>query len=204
MTTLRRAIRSLGYFVHPWRLGENVGPTERIVDGMSERLRAVHDRTGERASVIGVSLGGLYGRWLARSHPELVRQVITLGSPLQLDHADRTSATALVDEVKATWDSRVWPITVRERERGPLPVPSTAVYTQTDGVIRWPGTIDVADELHENVRVRGSHVGLASSVSAMIAIADRLAQPAGEWRRFRPPPALGALFPPASDGALAC
>jgi pimeloyl-ACP methyl ester carboxylesterase len=35
-------------------------------------------------SLVGVSLGGVFARDLARSHADLVRQVITLGSPFRL------------------------------------------------------------------------------------------------------------------------
>lgn len=82
-------------------------------------------------------------------------------------------------------------------EPGPLPVPSTSVYTSTDGVVRWHVCLDVADDRHENVAVRGTHSGLASNPAALFVIADRLRLPLEEWGPFRAPPMLRALYPPA-------
>src|SRR6202044_3719391 len=72
---------SLGYAVHGWRLGRNLGPTPAILSGMTARLEALQHSSGRAVSLVGWSLGGIFARELARSRPTLVRQVITLGSP---------------------------------------------------------------------------------------------------------------------------
>ncbi len=50
---LRRILRGLGYRVHGWRLGRNLGPTAAAVDGMQDRLHALHTRYRTPVSVIG-------------------------------------------------------------------------------------------------------------------------------------------------------
>ena len=82
--TMRAYLRSLGYDVHPWRLGRNLGPTPAILSGMTTRLEELHRTSGRPVSLVGWSLGGIFARELARSRPALVRQVITLGSPFGL------------------------------------------------------------------------------------------------------------------------
>ncbi|EUA73273.1 alpha/beta hydrolase family protein [Mycobacterium xenopi 4042] len=77
---LRRSLRRLGYRVHGWRLGRNIGPTAEAVAGMGERLRDLHTRYRAPVSVIGWSLGGIYARAMARRRSEWIRQVITLGT----------------------------------------------------------------------------------------------------------------------------
>ena len=80
---LRRAVSSQGYWAHGWRLGRNVGPTARVVAGLRDPVEQLGRAHGRRVSVVGWSLGGVYARALARERPELVRQVITLGSPFR-------------------------------------------------------------------------------------------------------------------------
>ena len=69
--------------------------------------------------------------------------------------------------------------------------------------MRWHTCIERTGPRTENIEVRGTHSGLGCNMAATIAVADRLAQPAGTWRPFVAPPLLKALFPaPASwDGS---
>src|ERR1700739_844135 len=66
---LRRILRRLGYRVHGWRLGRNLGPTPVAVTGLRPRLDDLHSRYDEPVSVVGWSLGGIYARALARNFP---------------------------------------------------------------------------------------------------------------------------------------
>ena len=194
---LRYLMRSWGYWAHGWGLGRNVGPTHDVLAGIHDRLEALHDRHGARVSLVGWSLGGLYARYLARQMPDKVRNVITLGSPLQMTQGDRSNASGIADRLQHLFDPAF--IEMADHERGPLPVPATSVYTRTDGVVRWQVCLDIADETHENVEVRGSHAGLGFNPAVIYVIADRLGQPEGTWRPFQPPLPLRALYPrPAS------
>ncbi len=194
---LRYLMRSWGYWAHGWGLGRNVGPTHDVLAGIRDRLEALHDRHGARVSLVGWSLGGLYARYLARQMPDKVRNVITLGSPLQMTQGDRSNASGIADRLQHLFDPAF--IVMADHERGPLPVPATSVYTRTDGVVRWQVCLDIADETHENVEVRGSHAGLGFNPAVIYVIADRLGQPEGTWRPFRPPLPLRMLYPqPAS------
>ena len=154
---LRRFLRGLGYDVHGWGLGRNEGPTTRTLDGVGARFLDLHGRRGEGVSLVGWSMGGIFARRLARQHPDRVRQVITLGSPFRMISDTRSSA---------------------------LGMPSTAVYSRTDGIAPWRSCCDGSGPHHEAVEVVGSHCGLGHHPAVLHLVANRLAQPRGTWAPF--------------------
>ena len=195
---LRSVLRSQGYWVHGWQLGRNLGPTADVADGLIERLRSLHDRHGKPVSLIGWSLGGIYARRLARRYPAQVRQVITLGTPFRITPADRSAASGLYDRLRPAHVPLIGD-DFPGMDAGPLDVPTTAIYTRTDGVVRWWQCIESIGPQRENIEVRGSHSGLGFNPAVIWAISDRLAQPIDDWRPFSPTPAVRHLFPRPAD-----
>jgi hypothetical protein len=77
----------------------------------------------------------------------------------------------------------------------PPPVPTTALYTRGDGVVAWQATVELSDRSDvENIHVGGTHLGLGFNPRAIVAIADRLALPEGEWKPFKPSMLLRPMF----------
>jgi pimeloyl-ACP methyl ester carboxylesterase len=183
--TLRRFLRGRGYRTHGWGLGRNLGPSPEHVAGMVERLEAIHARYGRRVSLIGWSLGGVYARELARRFPSRVRQVITLASPFR--DLDATNVPAFL---RARVARRTPPEQESRRRElhAPLPVPSTAIYSRSDAIAAWQSCREDDGPLSENLQVESSHLGIGHHPVVLLTIADRLAQPEGEWKPFRPPP----------------
>jgi pimeloyl-ACP methyl ester carboxylesterase len=70
---LRRFLDRLGYRSHGWGLGMNLGPGTEVVRGLVDRLRSIVDRSGRKVTLVGWSLGGVYGYELARRYSENVR-----------------------------------------------------------------------------------------------------------------------------------
>ena len=177
---LRRYLRERGYRVHGWGLGRNFGLREGIEEKMFERLATLHARYGRKVSIVGWSLGGLYARVLAKQKPELVRDVITLGSPFA--GSPRSTNAWKVYE----WASgqHVDDAEAQARLAGRLQVPATSIYSRTDGIVAWPASIDEESVISENIEVVASHLGLGVHPAVLYAIADRLAQPEGEWKPF--------------------
>jgi pimeloyl-ACP methyl ester carboxylesterase len=169
---LRRFLRLLGYDVHPWLLGRNAGPTTVMLDGVDRRFAELHGRDGKPVSLVGWSMGGIFARRLARMNPENVRQVITLGSPFRMMSDTRSSS---------------------------LKVPSTAVYSKTDGIAPWRTCRDGNGARHESIEVVGSHCGLGHHPAVLHVVADRLAQPAGEWKPFAARGVWRPWFPATPD-----
>jgi pimeloyl-ACP methyl ester carboxylesterase len=191
-TTLRAVLRGLGHGTYGWQLHRNVGPTARAVDGMRTRLAALADRFRRPVSLIGWSLGGIYARQLARHTPDVVRQVITLGSPFRLVRHDQSRAHRHFQRYSHLhvehWDLPL------EGGQGPLPVPATSIYSPLDGVVAWRACLDEPAPEAENIGVLASHFGFGHHPAVIWAIADRLAQEPGRWARFRPPPLLRPAY----------
>jgi pimeloyl-ACP methyl ester carboxylesterase len=180
---LRAYLRRLGYAPHCWKQGRNLGLSRELEIRMLERLRSIHQRYGRKVSLIGWSLGGVYSRWLANQAPELVRSVITLGSPFA-DSPKANHSWRIFERLSGQKIDEIDPMTYEMVRRTP-PLPTTSIFTQTDGITSWRCCVGDESDLAENVEVRGSHCGLGVNPLVLHVIADRLAQPEGQWQRFR-------------------
>ena len=177
---MRRFLRSRGFSPSGWGQGLNLGLRDGVVERAHETLRSLYLEHGRAVSLIGWSLGGLYARELAKHSPEMVRMVITLGSPFT-GHPRETNAWRLYEFASGhRIDSHDF--------HGPLraapPVPTTSIFSPTDGVVAWRCSVEPRRNLAENIVVESSHLGLGAHPAALYAIADRLAQPEGEWEPF--------------------
>jgi pimeloyl-ACP methyl ester carboxylesterase len=179
---LRRFLRERGYAVHGWKLGRNTGPSPETVVGLGRRLDELRQRYDRRVSLIGWSLGGVYARELARRFPSDVRQVITLASPFRDLDAHNVPAFLLARRRPHPGEAAF-----REQLRAPLPVPTTAIVSRTDGITPWQSCIADPGPCSESLEVESSHVGMTHHPVVLLTIADRLAQPEGTWEPFRPP-----------------
>ena len=191
---LRRFLERTGYLARGWGLGRNVGPTREILAGMHAALRSLAADTGGPVSLVGWSLGGIFARELSRGNAELVRQVITLGSPFALTDPRQSRANDAFRRTSRRHDPSARVLSYENLMR-PVPVPSTAVFTRGDGIVHWLSCVGENGAQAENVRVRCGHLGLGVDPATLWVVADRLAQPAGQWRPFRAPSALRGLFP---------
>ncbi len=195
MAPMRRYLKELGYDSCAWRMGRNVGGVARMRDGLLDRLAEIHGSTGRKVSVVGWSLGGVYARDLALRAPAMVRSVVTLGSPFAND-VRATNATRLYEALSGEMveDNSE----LRQAIAGDLPVPATSIYSRTEGIVNWRTCLLRPSATAENIEVYfASHVGLGVNPAALWAVADRLAQPEGQFRQFdRSGPFAIAYAPP--------
>jgi pimeloyl-ACP methyl ester carboxylesterase len=195
MVPMQRYLRELGYDSHALKMGRNIGGVKRMRVALRNRLADIHSSTGRKVSIVGWSLGGVYARDLALQAPDMVRYVVTLGSPFAND-VRATNATWLYEALsgEAVEDNAE----LRAAIAGDLPVPSTSIYSRTDGIVNWRTCLLRPSDTAENIEVHfASHVGLGVNAAALWALADRLAQPEGEFRQFdRSGPFAIAYAPP--------
>lgn len=194
---MRRLLKDLGYDAYGWGLGRNVRVDLQRVHDMEQLLLKIHEETGRKVSIVGWSLGGVFARELAKLHPGIVRQVISLGSPI---HDDRrhTNASRLFEFLNGKEPEPVKHGRFTGLDEAP-PVPTTSILTKTDGIVHWRGSVQYAERGHpqtENIVVHASHCGLGVNPSVMVALADRLKQPEGEWAPFAPALTKRWMFPP--------
>lgn len=195
---LRGWLGRLGYPVVGWALGRNREPAKEVTDELPALVARLAAEHGTTVSIVGWSLGGVFARRLARRTPRKVRQVISLGSPFGVAGHRHDGNPAL--RVYQRY-SPLHAVDVPRATGGPLPrglpVPSTAVYSRWDGVVDWRACRQQPGPISENVAVRSSHLGMGHDPAVLWVVADRLAQPRGQWRPFERPTrfGLGALFP---------
>lgn len=171
---LRRFLGSIGYRVSGWGQGLNRGPMLSHLPPLVERLVRARAEGDGPASLVGWSRGGVMARELARVRPDLVRSVVTLGSPVRGGvHGTHVGM----------WVSRASGLTAEqmsrlqaERERRPINVPVTALYSRTDGVVSWQACRDESTPGVVHVEVDSSHMGLVAHAEVYRHVAAALAR----------------------------
>jgi len=198
---LKAFLRQRGYDVQTWGFGRNLGFHSKHAHALEQKIRYMHHVSGRKVSLVGWSLGGVFSIYGAHQAPECVRQVITLGSPVSVDPEGSQSppfVKALYRIIAHPMGPQVHvmqPRVKKLRERAALPLPTSCLYSLSDGVVPpQEATIDGDPALHENIRVAGSHTGMGFNAMVMWIVADRLAQPEGQWRPFKPEGLNGSLY----------
>ena len=178
-----------------WNQSYNFGPRAGVLQEARRQVKAKFAESGKRVSPIGWSLGGIYARELANELADCVRSVIMPGTPFSGSHKS-TNAWRIyeltsgrkVEHETALFDLPTAP-----------PVPTTSVYTRTDGVVAWQASLQAPSKANphtENVEVYASHIGLGVNPTAWWAVADRLAQAEGQWKHFERKGGLHGLVLP--------
>lgn len=190
MLILRRYLKHWGYDPHPWGLGTNLGigydrtDYEQRFVAQVERIAA---ETGRKVTLIGWSQGGVIARQAAKLRGDLVRQLITLGSPI----GDTPEATTIWRIYQRTSAEDITPELLAFLREVATPVPDvrcTCIYSHTDGVVAPGIAQDRVSPLAENISVVASHFGMAVNPAVLYIVADRLAQTEEGWRPFNPNP----------------
>jgi pimeloyl-ACP methyl ester carboxylesterase len=185
---LRWFLTQAGYRAYPWELGLNFGfstahpyDIEALIE---HRLKEVFIESGDRKiSLIGWSLGGVYAKALARRYPALIRDVITLGSPIS-GNTTKVSIGRLYQWVsKMQFADPEFARKMRESTAPLTGVPITAFYCKKDGVVPWRNACEKPGPLVQNIEVEASHVGMGFDAFVFYLIAHRLANSsAKQWR----------------------
>lgn len=177
---LRRFLDKCGYQAYAWKQGLNLGPRDGLLERCIARTRELSEKHEQKVSLIGWSLGGIYAREIAKAIPDHVRCVITLGSPFT-GHPTATNAWRLYQMVSGK--PAIDEMQIAELKKTP-PVPTTSIFSRTDGIVSWQCCVEQETDLSENIEVHGSHTGMVANPTVLYALADRLAQPEGQWQRF--------------------
>jgi pimeloyl-ACP methyl ester carboxylesterase len=175
MAPMRRFLRAKGFDPRPWKGGRNMGRWDALEATVLPAVWQLSDEAGQPVSLVGASMGGVYAREAARREPDRVRCVVTLSSPASGPHRA----------------NHVWPWfelfsgqPAEAASAPPPPVPSTSIYTRSDGLLAWQPCLQGAAPQAENIEIVSSHLGLAWNPLALYIVADRLAQARGAWRPF--------------------
>ncbi len=174
---MRRYLASLGYRCMGWGLGRNLG--SRAIGGNGERLIArieeVFAETGQPVTLIGVSLGGIVARFAAHRVPHAVREVITVASP----YAGDPRATNVWRAFEWLTGDRIDDTEIAGRRAeiaAPLPVPATAIWSRSDGLVNGYICHAPNEPGCRAVEIAGSHMGVQWRPQVLRAVADILGE----------------------------
>ncbi len=170
MARLRTFLVSLGYRAETARVFFNPGPTAGMIAQLDGALLQLA-KSG-KVNIVGQSLGGVLARSLAQRHPQSVRRVVTLCSPIRFPVTTPLEPFA---QMLAPFHDSEW-VARRHEIAGPVPVPVTAIYSTDDGIVDWRQCIQDEAPGCENIRVRGAHTAVGSNPQAQAAIAMALAR----------------------------
>jgi pimeloyl-ACP methyl ester carboxylesterase len=181
LSMMRDWLERIGYRVMLSHIGFNVGCPSATMRRLAEEV----EDDGARVSVIGHSKGGLVALILAQAHPELVNQVMTMGSPLA-DPFDVRGLTKVALHGIGSWrrahreegccDHCYTPACTCEgiaEMRGRLRRPVTSFYSRRDGVVNWQACLRPGAT---GMQVDASHVGMACNPAVYSGLAHLLAQ----------------------------
>ncbi|MDP2720655.1 MAG: alpha/beta fold hydrolase [bacterium] len=177
-------LQRIGYQPSMSRMGRNAECPDLLTEKLLETVYAVVAQTGRKVALIGHSLGGTLARSVAARKPDLVDQVITLGSPIRSIRA-HPLVLAIARIVKFRIDmGRYRQPSCFTRGCGctfvqsltevslPKTIDVVAVYTKTDGVVRWQSCVQ--EDSDRNMEVPGTHCGLAFNPATYKIIASEL------------------------------
>jgi pimeloyl-ACP methyl ester carboxylesterase len=169
---LRLYLSWLGYDAHGWNLGRNKGNVREKLPLVAAQIRQLSEQAGHVIDIVGWSLGGVIAREVARDNPELIRQIITLGSPV-VGGAKYTSFGKHFEKQGVDLDEME--ANIAARESTPLKVPVTSIYSKCDGIVAWQASIDRHNSQVEHLEVSATHLGLGLSPKVFEIIARKLA-----------------------------
>ncbi|MEL6876942.1 MAG: alpha/beta fold hydrolase [Pseudomonadota bacterium] len=170
MRFMAQHLEKAGHTAKRWGLGFNLGPTEENLAQLEQRLLELHERTGDKVVLLGWSLGGVFGRELAKRQPQAVAKVITMGSPFSGD-----------PRANNVW--RVYQfVTGHSVDRPPVetdlaakpPVETVALWSPRDGMIAPRAACGTPEERDRAIALRCTHIGFSYSTEAIETVLAEL------------------------------
>lgn len=166
---LRGLLRRLGHDVRTAGLGrvsdDVVGQSARVAD----IVRSLRTETGLAVALVGWSIGGVLAREAARDAPDVVRRVVTMGTPV----VGGPSYTALAGRYSGEQLAEIR-AAIAERSRVAIEVPITAVWSSNDGIVNPEACIDHDSPDVEHVEVTSTHLGMGVDPDVWAVVAERV------------------------------
>jgi len=180
---LRGLLQDLGYETHGWGLGMNVLFDDELEQEMIALVREVAKKSGKKVSLVGWSLGGLYAREVAKVCSEQVRCVISLGSPIS-GKPEHSNAHGLFKAFNGEPTDIDYTRYFQLHEAPP--VPTTSIFSHSDGIVAWEGSLQKEGDTTESIVVPASHLGMGVNPLVLYLLSDRLSQTEENWKKFNP------------------
>lgn len=185
LALMARALRAQGLRTYRSHIHANVGCTLNAAAQLEGRLESIAQRRGSRVQIVGHSLGGMLARGIAVRRPDLVSNIVTMGSPMLAPAAHHPTLAASVELLVRLSRAGLPGLMSAEcvggrcarqsfdESRQPLPagVGFTAVYSKRDGIVDWRACVD---PVAVPVEVTASHLGMAFDPRVIDAVSGAL------------------------------
>ncbi|HEU5035474.1 MAG TPA: alpha/beta fold hydrolase [Nocardioides sp.] len=185
LALMSRSLRAQGFRTYRSQIHSNIGCTLNAAAQLEARLESIAMRRGTRVQMVGHSLGGMLARGVAVRRPDLVSNIVTMGSPMLAPGAHHVSLAAAVDLLVRLSRAGVPGLMSADCVRGdcarqsfgesraalPHGVDFTAIYSRRDGIVDWRACVD---PLARAVEVTASHLGMAFDPRVIDAVSGAL------------------------------
>jgi hypothetical protein len=173
MRPLGAYLKYLGYDIYYTELGRNMGKVNTDMIRLGDRVKSVSQSLdGDKLTLIGWSLGGILTREVARLFPDVVQEVLTLGTPIV--GGPKFTSVGKMYAKGNNIDLEEFELDVHQRNSIGLTQPVTSIYSKSDGVVNWQASVDIYNQHAINLEVTGSHMGLGINPKVWLTIADVL------------------------------
>jgi pimeloyl-ACP methyl ester carboxylesterase len=132
------------------------GGVPYLCDLAAARVKLRAEYFGKPVALVGWSLGGYIAREVARELPELVNNVITMGSPVI--GGPRYTRAAPAFERRGQ-DMQWIEDEIEKRNKRPIQQPITALFSKSDGIVDWRAAMDHHSPNVNHVEVNVAHLG---------------------------------------------
>ncbi len=164
---MRMVLKMMGHHPHTPHTWTMFNRPQKIFHIVKAKTEYLYERYEQPITLMGWCAGGAFTRMVAHSIPDKVRQVINMGSARRGPRYEPLS-----------------PKPLKYTGAAPLPVPSTVIYSRTDGMNDWRDVVEDPGPQAENIEVFSSHFGMANHPHTLHILANRLNQPLGEWTPY--------------------
>jgi len=171
---LRDFTTKIGYTAYDWDMGRNYARIENLPT-LLKQLNKIYKKHQLKLTLIGWSLGGIYARELAKRNPEIIRHVITMGSPFK-NVRDCNNVSWIYEIMHSQEIKDAHQLLLADIPTPPA-IPTTCIYSKADGIVPWELCVeDTASELYENIEVDSPHLGMGFDREVLELVANLLAK----------------------------
>jgi pimeloyl-ACP methyl ester carboxylesterase len=167
---MRRSLATAGYITYGWGQGTNIGMHPGVIEALDRKLERVAKTHGQKVTVVGWSLGGLFAREIAKRSPENVAKVVTLCSPFSGNPRANNAwpiyqmvTRQSVDQLARDFDVSTKP-----------PVPTVAAWSASDGIVAPAAARGLPAESDYQIEWHCTHFGLGNDPACLVQLAELL------------------------------
>lgn len=169
-TILRKYLNKIGFIAFGWQNGINLGRLESL-ESIQKQVENTVSQSNQKVILIGWSMGGIFAREVAKVQPNLIKKVITIGSPF----ADITAPNHAKWAYDLFNDEHTIDQNIVNQIYLPADVPTIALYSKTDGMVPWEACMEIKEsETHKNIEISSSHFGMGANPNVLKIVATNL------------------------------